>query len=1085
VKDSDKTKIYSDDNRTTTYGSAEKRTKETVHELKLGDQINLNSTEYQIVEIISESTGEAVIYKVEDEEKNIFGLKLYFEFYHAEQEPNTEALERIKTIEDNDILKLFDFGTGKNKYKTKYCFEILEFAHGGDLLKVENIREKYSSDFIITEVIPQIYKGILSLHDNKIYHCDLKPQNVFYLDKEQVEIVIGDYGSAKTFDFDAAKSSRKTTTVKGTDFYLPPEQARGFISEKNDYYSFGMILLHLVYPDEVLINENEPKNLSYSKLKGIIERQFEALPIIDYNPNYKRINKLIEGLTLVDFNLRWGTEEVQLWIDNKDVEVVYQKAHQPGEIKLKASTYTLKFGKYSISTPYDLRDYLFNDNNWYEDLIEDTENREDFINWMLNFYDGDRSKRSAFNRIIKNYSPEGLEFVSDAVIRFFIPEHPVLFGFKSFDFAGSDDLKKTTAEAFSHLIFDLWNNSSDKDIQLYIFRYEFALRNTKNREETNRALKILYENLSKNENAENDFEDYMVSAYTSISKNLLNNIKQFLCEYLPSEIKIDFIKLTEQGGINYKIVKTLNDYYVGIGINKELIAESNENISVNYTADNDSLEDYCDEITETICDKHKINKEKLFKSDLKLFKSSFVNANNELLENLKNEYGKLRNDLPGKIKRLDLVKANFKKIDTIIKDKTFHQINDAYGLISKTAKYAKKQLKSKKKKTEEIRPSRPYSRTINFRGRSRSNKFWLIFTLIVTIGPILLFAGNKIIQYISSEIDSENNTRNKPVLVDYSVLYAAHSETELIFVEGGTFKMGTNNGYSNAKPKHEVTVDSFYLGRYEITNDQYCKFLNKYGSDYVKEGKYKGKEMINHDRRNDVAMREIIKKGKKWKARDGYRKYPVVEVSWYGAYEYCRYYGGSLPSEAQWEFAAKGGIYHQFYKYPGNDTIDNVAWTNRNDEYNSNRPGGMLLPNEIGLYDMMGNVAEWNKDTYSESYYANSPKLNPFNDSLGENKVLRGGSTSSYPDRIQIEDRDYKIAEYIDDDVGFRFCFTGKPDGVEKKEKSNNPSLQSTFKNLEHKMIYVEGGTFFMGHQKYFRTSEKHPVTLSSFYISN
>jgi serine/threonine protein kinase len=88
----------------------------------------------------------------------------------------------------------------------------------------------------------------MHLHQHRIYHCDLKPQNIFFLDEAQIDIVIGDYGSAKTFEFDAEKQSRKTTTVKGTDFYLPPEQARGFISEKNDYYSFGMILLHLVYP---------------------------------------------------------------------------------------------------------------------------------------------------------------------------------------------------------------------------------------------------------------------------------------------------------------------------------------------------------------------------------------------------------------------------------------------------------------------------------------------------------------------------------------------------------------------------------------------------------------------------------------------------------------------------------------------------------------------------------------------------------------------------------------------------------------------------------------------------------------------
>jgi serine/threonine protein kinase len=330
VKDQDKTKIYSDSDKTSIYQGLERRTKPSVHNLHAGDKIVLNGKNYEILEIISESTGEAIIYKIKNDTGEIEALKLYFEFHNPENEPNNEALERIKSIHDEDILRLHDFGTGVNKYQDKYCFEISDFAHGFDLLHVENLTTKYPPDFLESEVIPQIFKGILRLHENKIYHCDLKPQNVFFLDKEQIEIVIGDYGSSKTFEFDAAKSSRKTTTVKGTDFYLPPEQARGFISDKNDYYSFGMILLHLLYPDRILLNLNEPKSLSREKLKNIIERQFEGKPIIEFNPEYQRINQLIEGLTLVDFNLRWGKDEVEKWLDGEEVEINYrQNAESP------------------------------------------------------------------------------------------------------------------------------------------------------------------------------------------------------------------------------------------------------------------------------------------------------------------------------------------------------------------------------------------------------------------------------------------------------------------------------------------------------------------------------------------------------------------------------------------------------------------------------------------------------------------------------------------------------------------------------------------------------------------------------------
>ena len=116
----DKTKTYSDNNKTTVYGDSKKLTKETVHNLKAGDNITLNNKEYKILEIISESTGEAVIYKIENAEKNILSLKLYFEFHDSENEPNTEALNRIKNIKDIDILRLYDFGNTKTNIVLRF-----------------------------------------------------------------------------------------------------------------------------------------------------------------------------------------------------------------------------------------------------------------------------------------------------------------------------------------------------------------------------------------------------------------------------------------------------------------------------------------------------------------------------------------------------------------------------------------------------------------------------------------------------------------------------------------------------------------------------------------------------------------------------------------------------------------------------------------------------------------------------------------------------------------------------------------------------------------------------------------------------
>lgn len=245
----------------------------TTHNLTIGDVVVLNDASYTITGIISEGTGEAVIYTIQDSSDDIFALKLYFEFPNPKDEPNPKALERIKQINDPDILRLYDFGTGINKYQGKYCFEICDFARGGNL-----VGQNYDSlDFIIGTIIPQMFNGIQTLHKHKIYHCDLKPENIFWLDAEHSDLVIGDYGSAKTFEETSQKHLTHTSTTKGTNFYLAPEQPRGIVSAKNDYYSFGMILLHLLYPQYV----------THEYLHKIIERQYERKPIIDYKPEYR------------------------------------------------------------------------------------------------------------------------------------------------------------------------------------------------------------------------------------------------------------------------------------------------------------------------------------------------------------------------------------------------------------------------------------------------------------------------------------------------------------------------------------------------------------------------------------------------------------------------------------------------------------------------------------------------------------------------------------------------------------------------------------------------------------------------------
>ncbi len=434
--DSSKTRPYGDQpgfGKTVGYDSdgPDLTDKTVAHNLGVGDEVDLSGKKYEIVEIISgdKKTGEAVIYKVRAEGRT-FVLKLYYKFTNPKDEPNPEALRRISEIRDLDILKLHDFGTGANKYQDQFCYELCDYAEGHDLLSVEDFQGKYTAEFIESKVIVEIFKGIRTLHDYKIYHCDIKPENIFYLDKEQTDLVIGDYGSAKTFDETSDKQLSHTSTTKGTNFYLAPEQARGIVSEKNDYYSFGMVLLHLLYPDMV----------NRETLRKIIERQFSRKPIIDFDQKYDRINNLIAGLTLYDINSRWGEEEVKGWLCKEDIEVKYHGTAEATPIKI---------GKSVIRGVSDLVGYIESTTNWHENLVEDQEGYSLFLRWVAEIKDIESKK--VFDKMVRHYQQDGEAYLKQAVLRYFMPERPVQLDMKEYDFWNTDDITELTTQFVNQL----------------------------------------------------------------------------------------------------------------------------------------------------------------------------------------------------------------------------------------------------------------------------------------------------------------------------------------------------------------------------------------------------------------------------------------------------------------------------------------------------------------------------------------------------------------------------------------------------------------------------------------------------------
>ena len=221
----------------------------------------------------------------------------------------------------------------------------------------------------------------------------------------------------------------------------------------------------------------------------------------------------------------------------------------------------------------------------------------------------------------------------------------------------------------------------------------------------------------------------------------------------------------------------------------------------------------------------------------------------------------------------------------------------------------------------------------------------------------------------------------------------------MVFVKGGTFQMGSNDN-DHEKPIHTVNVNSFYMGKYEVTNAEFVKFLNAKGNQ--EEG---GRNWAHVD--SDFGIKES---NGIFTVKKGMEKHPVTQVSWYGAKAYCKWLSETtgqtyrLPTEAEWEYAARGGNKSNGYTYSGSNRIDEVAWYYKNSyDLGTSHPNhgtnsvGTKKANELGIFDMSGNVYEWCEDTWHESYLGapgnGTAWLTGGNDSR---RVLRGGSWLSY-----------------------------------------------------------------------------------------
>lgn len=239
-------------------------------------------------------------------------------------------------------------------------------------------------------------------------------------------------------------------------------------------------------------------------------------------------------------------------------------------------------------------------------------------------------------------------------------------------------------------------------------------------------------------------------------------------------------------------------------------------------------------------------------------------------------------------------------------------------------------------------------------------------------------------------------------------------DIDYVLIEGGEFIMGNQlgQGRQNERPVLKVSIKSFALSKYEITNEQFCDFLNEMGN-RLDEG---GNNWLDIN----SPYCNIIFSNKRYLPKSGKANHPVIEVSWYAAKAYANWIGARLPTEAEWEFAASAR--GKYKKYPTGQIIvndqANLKGISTIDKWAGTSPVGSFPPNELGLYDMAGNVWEWCSDQYK--LYEEEKLYDQKDTKLGYTRSVRGGSWSFPKKYATITYRAREYASYWSYDNGFR-----------------------------------------------------------------
>ena len=265
---------------------------------------------------------------------------------------------------------------------------------------------------------------------------------------------------------------------------------------------------------------------------------------------------------------------------------------------------------------------------------------------------------------------------------------------------------------------------------------------------------------------------------------------------------------------------------------------------------------------------------------------------------------------------------------------------------------------------------------------------WMLLVMLVLVG-----CGDEV-------TEDEAIAKDEVVAdVDKEIVWEKDGK-EIVLIPAGSFEMGDHfgDGEGDELPVHTVQLDAFYMDVHEVTVGQFREFVNQSGYKY--DGSW-----------NDVA---------RYSPGD---EYPMVNVNWNDATAYAKWAGKRLPTEAEWEYVARGGLVGKRYPWGDKVSHDNA---NYDVKVGKTTVVGSYPANGYGLYDMGGNVWEWCQDWYGGDYYNNSPTKNPSGPGTGSSRVLRGGYWNSSTNLLRVANRCNSSPDNRYNSFGFR-CVSGSP----------------------------------------------------------